>query len=104
LKATTGVEALQLERSDRLYVDEVIDRRELALRPVERTSHRVSAEGHEFRKAFAALSLHTTARDYASFVVDRLLRLRGAGGEGAFPHHHPRFTIDERALGVGSTL
>jgi hypothetical protein len=37
LKATTGVEALQLERSDRLYVDEVIDRREHALRPVEGT-------------------------------------------------------------------
>jgi amidohydrolase len=25
----------------------------------------------------------------------------GAGGEEAFPHHHPRFTIDERALPVG---
>jgi amidohydrolase len=25
----------------------------------------------------------------------------GAGGPGAFPHHHPRFTIDERALSVG---
>jgi amidohydrolase len=25
----------------------------------------------------------------------------GAGHEGAFPHHHPRFTIDERALPVG---
>lgn len=25
----------------------------------------------------------------------------GAGGPGAFPHHHPRFEIDERALGVG---
>ncbi len=25
----------------------------------------------------------------------------GAGGEGAFPHHHPRFMIDEKALGVG---
>jgi amidohydrolase len=25
----------------------------------------------------------------------------GAGGEGAYPHHHPRFTIDERALPVG---
>jgi len=25
----------------------------------------------------------------------------GAGNEGAFPHHHPRFTIDERALPVG---
>jgi amidohydrolase len=24
----------------------------------------------------------------------------GAGHEGAFPHHHPRFTIDERALPV----
>jgi amidohydrolase len=27
--------------------------------------------------------------------------LVGAGGEGAFPHHHPRFTIDESALPVG---
>jgi amidohydrolase len=27
--------------------------------------------------------------------------LVGAGGEQAFPHHHPRFTIDERALPVG---
>ena len=25
----------------------------------------------------------------------------GAGGPDAFPHHHPRFTIDERALPVG---
>ena len=25
----------------------------------------------------------------------------GAGGEGAFPHHHPRFTIDEGALPIG---
>ncbi len=25
----------------------------------------------------------------------------GAGGEGAFPHHHPRFTVDEEALPVG---
>jgi len=25
----------------------------------------------------------------------------GAGHDGAFPHHHPRFTIDERALRVG---
>jgi amidohydrolase len=25
----------------------------------------------------------------------------GAGGEAAFPHHHPRFTIDESALPVG---
>ena len=25
----------------------------------------------------------------------------GAGGPGAFPHHHPRFTIDEAALPVG---
>jgi amidohydrolase len=25
----------------------------------------------------------------------------GAGNEHAFPHHHPRFTIDERALSVG---
>jgi len=25
----------------------------------------------------------------------------GAGGDGAFPHHHPRFTIDEDALSVG---
>jgi amidohydrolase len=25
----------------------------------------------------------------------------GAGNERAFPHHHPRFTIDERALPVG---
>jgi amidohydrolase len=25
----------------------------------------------------------------------------GAGNERAFPHHHPRFTIDERALAVG---
>lgn len=25
----------------------------------------------------------------------------GAGDDGAFPHHHPRFTIDERALPVG---
>ena len=25
----------------------------------------------------------------------------GAGHDGAFPHHHPRFTIDERALPVG---
>jgi amidohydrolase len=25
----------------------------------------------------------------------------GAGDEHAFPHHHPRFTIDERALSVG---
>jgi amidohydrolase len=24
----------------------------------------------------------------------------GAGGEDAFPHHHPRFTIDESAIGV----
>jgi amidohydrolase len=24
----------------------------------------------------------------------------GAGGPGAFPHHHPRFTIDERAIPV----
>jgi metal-dependent amidase/aminoacylase/carboxypeptidase family protein len=24
----------------------------------------------------------------------------GAGGSGAYPHHHPRFTIDERALPV----
>jgi amidohydrolase len=25
----------------------------------------------------------------------------GAGGSGAFPHHHPRFTIDEAAFPVG---
>ena len=25
----------------------------------------------------------------------------GAGGKDAFPHHHPRFTIDERALPIG---
>lgn len=25
----------------------------------------------------------------------------GAGGDGAFPHHHPRFMIDEDALSVG---
>ena len=25
----------------------------------------------------------------------------GAGGDGAFPHHHPRFSIDESALSVG---
>jgi len=25
----------------------------------------------------------------------------GAGNADAFPHHHPRFTIDERALLVG---
>jgi amidohydrolase len=25
----------------------------------------------------------------------------GAGSDHAFPHHHPRFTIDERALTVG---
>jgi amidohydrolase len=27
--------------------------------------------------------------------------LVGAGGDGAFPHHHPRFTIDEDALAIG---
>jgi metal-dependent amidase/aminoacylase/carboxypeptidase family protein len=27
--------------------------------------------------------------------------LVGAGGKDSFPHHHPRFTIDERALPVG---
>ena len=26
----------------------------------------------------------------------------GAGGE--FPHHHPRFVIDERALAIGTRL
>jgi amidohydrolase len=25
----------------------------------------------------------------------------GAGGEGAFPHHHPRFVVDDAALSVG---
>jgi amidohydrolase len=25
----------------------------------------------------------------------------GAGGDGAFPHHHPRFAIDEDALAIG---
>jgi metal-dependent amidase/aminoacylase/carboxypeptidase family protein len=25
----------------------------------------------------------------------------GAGGADAFPHHHPKFAIDERALHVG---
>jgi metal-dependent amidase/aminoacylase/carboxypeptidase family protein len=25
----------------------------------------------------------------------------GAGGADAFPHHHPKFAIDERALQVG---
>ncbi|MGB0092996.1 MAG: amidohydrolase [Solirubrobacteraceae bacterium] len=25
----------------------------------------------------------------------------GAGGDGAFPHHHPRFTINEGALSIG---
>ncbi len=25
----------------------------------------------------------------------------GAGGEGAFPHHHPRFTLDEAAFRPG---
>jgi len=25
----------------------------------------------------------------------------GAGGDGAFPHHHPRFTIEEDALSIG---
>ncbi len=25
----------------------------------------------------------------------------GAGGDGAFPHHHPRFTVDEDAFAVG---
>ena len=25
----------------------------------------------------------------------------GAGGDGAFPHHHPRFTIEEDALAIG---
>ena len=33
---------------------------------------RPSTEGHEFTKAFAAWSLHTTAREYARFVVDTL--------------------------------
>ncbi len=33
---------------------------------------RQSAEGHEFTKAFAAWSLHTTARDYARLVVETL--------------------------------
>lgn len=31
-----------------------------------------SAEGHEFTKAFAAWSLHTTAGDYARFVADTM--------------------------------
>ena len=25
----------------------------------------------------------------------------GAGSDGAFPHHHPRFMIDEDALSIG---
>ncbi len=28
----------------------------------------------------------------------------GAGGPGAAPHHHPKFTIDERALEHGVKL
>ena len=36
----------------------------------------------------------------AAGVLEGVDAVVGAGGEGAFPHHHPRFTIDERALPV----
>jgi len=41
---------------------------------------------------------------YYSQVAPTAFALIGSGNkelESDFPHHHPRFTIDERALGIG---
>jgi amidohydrolase len=41
--------------------------------------------------------------DFSAYqrVVPGVYFFVGAGGKGAFPHHHPRFTIDERAFPIG---
>lgn len=45
----------------------------------------------------------TAGEDFSGYlrVAPGCFFFVGAGGEGAFPHHHPRFTIDEAALPVG---
>ena len=44
--------------------------------------------------------------DFASYqrIVPGCFFFVGAGGKDAYPHHHPRFTIDEAALPVGIEL
>jgi amidohydrolase len=41
--------------------------------------------------------------DFSAYqrVVPGVYFFVGAGGKGAFPHHHPRFTIDEAAIRPG---
>jgi amidohydrolase len=40
--------------------------------------------------------------DFSAYqqVVPGCFFIVGAGGDNSFPHHHPRFTIDERALPI----
>jgi hypothetical protein len=57
--------------------------------------------------AFLELGAHERAReDFSAYLraAPACFFLVGAGSENAFPHHHPRFTIDdEAALPVRST-
>lgn len=57
---------------------------------------RCASQGHEFRKAFAAWSLHTTAGDYARFVAETL---RSEIGEALLT---PQIELDDSlAWGLG---
>jgi metal-dependent amidase/aminoacylase/carboxypeptidase family protein len=40
--------------------------------------------------------------DFSAYgsVVPACFFVAGAGGPGASPHHHPRFVVDEEAMGV----
>jgi amidohydrolase len=58
------------------------------------------AAGPERAAAFEPLM---AGEDFSAYlaVAPGCFFFVGAGHENAFPHHHPRFTIDERALSVG---
>jgi metal-dependent amidase/aminoacylase/carboxypeptidase family protein len=64
------------------------------------TRNASSAAGVERAAKFGALM---AADDFSAYlrVAPGCFFFIGAGNDRAFPHHHPRFTIDDRALPVG---
>jgi amidohydrolase len=42
--------------------------------------------------------------DFSAYLAEAPGCYAFIGAEGEFPHHHPRFTIDERALAIGTQL
>ncbi len=42
--------------------------------------------------------------DFSAYLAEAPGCYAFVGAGGAFPHHHPRFVIDERALAIGTRL